>query len=64
MIILAVGVVSDLEDHGAQTSATPSNRAELLRVITLPVNQISLVKNLLNFFEADAVPLLDFQILA
>lgn len=64
MVIFPFGIVPDLEDHGTQAPAAPPDRAELLGVLVLLVNQISLIENLLSLFEADAVLPLNLQVLA
>jgi hypothetical protein len=55
MVVLASGITPDLEDDGAERFSAPSDRTELLRIIVLLVNQVRLVKDLLRFFQADAV---------
>jgi hypothetical protein len=63
MVVLTLGVVLDLEDHGTQPSVAPANRTILLRVVVLLVDQVGLLKNLLNFFETDAMFAPNFRIL-
>jgi len=45
----------DLKDNGTQATAGPTNRTILLRIVTLPVDQIDLIKNLLRLLQADSV---------
>jgi hypothetical protein len=59
MKVLAGRITPDLEDHGTETSAAPTNGAELLRIVVLAVNQVCLVENLLRLFQADSVSSLD-----
>ena len=60
MVVFALGVMPDPEDDRAESAAAPSDRAKLLRVVTLPVNQVHLVEDLLRLFQADAVLSFDF----
>jgi hypothetical protein len=59
MVIFAIGVMPDLENHGTEAPAAPANCAELLRIVFLPVDQVGLAKNLLRLLPADAVFLLE-----
>jgi hypothetical protein len=61
MIILALLITPDLENHGAETPAAPADSAELLRIISLLVEQVCLVEDFLRVFQADAVFLLDIR---
>jgi hypothetical protein len=53
MVVFALGIMSDLEDNRTEAAAAPSDCAKLFRIISLSVNQIRLVKDLLRFFQAD-----------
>src|SRR5215469_11600770 len=46
MIVLAIGVMPDLENNGAESPTTPADSAELLWVVVLLVDQVCLVENL------------------
>jgi hypothetical protein len=51
--------VPDLENYGTEPPAAPADGTELLRVLALLVNQICLIKDLLRFFQTDAMFFLD-----
>lgn len=59
-----MNVVSNLKNHRTKAAPAPANRAKLLRIVTLSVNQIRLVKNLLRFFEVDTMFLQNLQVLS
>jgi hypothetical protein len=59
VVVFAVRVMPDLEDHRTEAPATPANCTELFRIVILLVNQVRLVENLLCFLQADAVLMLD-----
>lgn len=63
MIVFAMGVLSELEDHGTQPPSAPANPAKLLRVVVLFVDQVGLVENLPSLFKTDTVFSPDFRIL-
>jgi hypothetical protein len=44
----AFRVVPNLEDHGTEAAAAPSDGTELLRIIALLVNYVNLVEDLLR----------------
>jgi hypothetical protein len=60
MTVLALGVFPHFEYHGTQNTTAPTDCTELFRIVVLLVYQVSLVKDLLRLFEADAVLSLDF----
>ena len=45
----------DLEDHGAELSATPPDCTKLFRIIILLVNQVCLIENFLRLHQTDAM---------
>ncbi len=55
MVILAFGVVSNLEDDGTEPAAAPSNSSKLFRVVILLIDQINLIEDFMRLFEVDAV---------
>jgi hypothetical protein len=55
MVVFALGVIPDLEYGRTQDAAAPTNCTKLFRVVVLFVYQISLIKDLLRLFEANAV---------
>jgi hypothetical protein len=55
MVVFPFAVVPELENDRAQPTTAPSDSAELLRIVALPVDHISLVEDLLGLFEADLV---------
>jgi hypothetical protein len=55
MTVFALGVVPHFEYHGTQNATAPTDCTELFRIVALLVYQVSLVKDLLRFFEANAV---------
>jgi hypothetical protein len=55
MVVFALGVMPDLEDNRTELATAPSNCAKLVRIVSLSVNQIHLVKDRPRFFQADAV---------
>jgi hypothetical protein len=59
VVVFAFCVMPDLEDHRTKASTTPADCTELFRIVILLVDQVSLVEDLLRFFQADAVPSLD-----
>src|SRR5277367_4184354 len=63
MVVFAVRIVTDLKDDRAQPPTAEADRAELLRIVAPPVNQICLVEDLLRVFKADAVLPLDLPAL-
>lgn len=62
MIVLAFRVAPNF-NQGAQTAATPSYRAELLRGIIRLVNDVHLIEYFLRLFQADTVLLLGLPVL-
>lgn len=64
MIIFALAIMPDLEDHRTQPITTPSDGTKLLRVVILLIDQISLIEYPLCLFETDAVFTLNIQIFA
>ena len=63
VVVCALGIMLNFEDHGTELTATPSDCAKLFRVVTLLVNHIHLVEYLLGLFQADAMFALDIQTL-
>ena len=59
MVVFALRVMPDLENHGADAPPAPTNSAKLLRIVVLLVNQVRLVKDFLRLLQADAMFLLD-----
>ena len=59
MVVFAVRVMPDLENHRTEAPATSANCTELFRLVILLVNQVRLVENFLRLFQADAVLSLD-----
>jgi hypothetical protein len=59
MVVFALRVVPDFENHRAQTAPTPSDCAELFRIVALLVNQVHLIEYFLRLFEANAMFSLD-----
>ena len=59
MIVLALIVSSFLENNRTQAPTTPANGTELLGIVILLVNNVSLLEDLLSFLLTDAVLLLD-----
>jgi hypothetical protein len=55
MVVLTIRIISDFEDDRTQGIAAPTYCAELFRIIAPLVHQVSLVKDLLRLFEANAV---------
>jgi hypothetical protein len=63
MIVIAVSILPDFENHATQPPATPPNCTKLFRVVTLSVYQVSLIKYLPRFFETYAVFPPDIRVL-
>ena len=55
MVVFASGVIPDFEDDRTQAASAPPDRAILLRIVILLINQVRLVKDLLRLFKADTV---------
>src|SRR5580658_1814726 len=55
MVIFALRVMPDLKDHGTKATAGPSDRAELCGIVTLLIDQVNLIEDLLRLFQSDAV---------
>ena len=63
MVILAFGIVPDLENHRTKATEAPAYCAKLFGIIVLLVDEVNLVKNLLCFRQADTVLTLDLPTL-
>jgi hypothetical protein len=59
VVIFTLGVVPDLEHHGAKAAAAPTESAKLFRIVTLLVNEVHLIEYILRFHQADTVFSLD-----
>jgi hypothetical protein len=62
MVVFALGVIPDLEYDRTQHTTAPTDRTELFRIVVLLVHQVSLIKDLLRLFKANAV--LSFDVTA
>jgi hypothetical protein len=63
MVVFAVRITPDFENHGTEARPTPADGTELCRVFVLPVNDIRLVEDLLGLFQTYAVSSLDIPAL-
>lgn len=64
MVVFALGIMSNLEYRRAKAASAPSDCTKLFRIVTLLVNQIHLIEDLLHFPEVNAVFLFDVPTLA
>ena len=55
MVVLTVFVLPGFKNDGTEAALTPANSTELFGIIILPVNQVSLVKDLLGILQTNAV---------
>lgn len=63
MMIFSFRIASNFEDYGTEATTTPSDCAELLRIVILPVDEISLIEDRLRFFQTQAMLSFDFPAL-
>jgi hypothetical protein len=55
--------MSDFENHRAEPTASPSDRAELFRIVVLLVDKVRLIENLTRLLQANPVFSFDFPAL-
>src|ERR1035437_5138103 len=55
VVVFALGIVPDFEDHGTQPATAPSDGTELFRIVALLVHNVHLVEYFLRLFQADAM---------
>src|SRR6185295_15354337 len=57
MIVLAIRIMPDLENHCTKPSSTPTYRTELLRNFAPPVHDVRLLEDFLSVLETDTMVL-------
>ena len=53
MVVVALGILSDLKDHRAESAPAPADCAKLFRVVVLLIDEIGPIKYFLCFLQAD-----------